>query len=52
MSAGQNTQQSVFSVCFAHQAMLKSIAVNVRKIMRKKFRSHSFVKLRWLYNFS
>ena len=31
VSAGQNTQHSVLSVRFAHRAMLKSIAVNVRK---------------------
>ena len=30
-STGQNTSYSVLSVCFAHQAMLKSIAVNVHK---------------------
>ena len=31
VSAGQNTQHSVLSVCSEHRAMLKSIAVNVRK---------------------
>ena len=32
VSAGQNSQHSVLFVCFEHQAVLKSIAVNVRKL--------------------
>ena len=53
VSTAQDTTHSPHSVCFAHQAVLKSIAVNLRKPKGKSLKyCHSFVKLRWLYNLS